>query len=157
MFPPLLWYTCRSSVFRFYLICKRLAGIIRHVGTEDIQEAYSTGQPFTHRSATRGAIPVWFFFQSSSNNSHYFIHQTPEIRLYGRLVSHFAPCTEVRTCWLKNGSDGSHTSGDVARAGIRMILRLYTMYEYHARHLAVPPLVKQWERDNPSGSAIVCS
>ena len=59
-FPSLLRYTCRFADFRFYLICRRLAGIIQRVGTEDIHEAYSTRQPPTHRPATRGAVPVWF-------------------------------------------------------------------------------------------------
>ena len=59
-FPSLLRYTYRSAAFRFYLTCKRLAGIIKHAGTEDIHEAYSTGQPPTHRPATRCAVPVWF-------------------------------------------------------------------------------------------------
>jgi hypothetical protein len=41
-------------------MCKRLAGIIQRVGTEDIQKADRAGQPFTHRPATRRGVPVWF-------------------------------------------------------------------------------------------------
>jgi hypothetical protein len=59
-FPSILRYTCRSAAFRFSLICKRLAGVIRYVGTEDIQDTYSPGQPLTRRPATCGAVPVWF-------------------------------------------------------------------------------------------------
>ena len=62
-FPSVLRYTCRSAAFRFFLTCNRLAGIFRYVGKEDIQETYSQGQAFTRRFATRGAIPVWFFFR----------------------------------------------------------------------------------------------
>ncbi|KAI9466243.1 hypothetical protein BJY52DRAFT_1220327 [Lactarius psammicola] len=118
------------------------AGVIRYAGTEDIQETYSTGQPLTHRPATCGAVPA------------------PEIRLYCWAISHFARCTEVSTCWLEIGSDESHTLGDVAEAGIGMILFLTFHVQYvwfRARQMMVPPLLTRWEEDNPSESAMVDS
>jgi hypothetical protein len=97
------------------------------------------------------------FLQSSFNNLHYPIRQTPEIRLYCRPISHFAPCTEVSTYWVENGSDRSHTLGHVARAGIRMILCMYNMYDFSSRQMVVPLLLTKWEEDNPSKSTIVHS
>ena len=89
------------------------------------------------------------------NNPHYLIRQAPEIRLYRWPISYFAPRTEVSTCRFANGSNKSHTLGDVAGAGIRMILFIYNMYDFRARQMKVPPLLTGWEEDNPLECVIV--
>lgn len=90
-FLSILRYTCRSAAFRFSLMCKRLAGVIRYVGTEDIQKTYSTGQPLTHRPAARGAIPVWF---SSEFIQQPALFYTPGTRNSFILLAYIPLCTE---------------------------------------------------------------